>query len=56
MITNLLQSIGVVFAILIVVALAIVSMYISYILAIGVIILSLLFITYHVISSVKECK
>ena len=56
MITNLLQAIGVVFAILIVAAVAIVSMYISYLVGIGVVILSLIFIFYHIISTVRSHK
>ena len=53
MITNLFQSVGVVFTILILAAVAIVSMYISYIVGIGIVILTLVFITYHIISTVR---
>lgn len=54
MITNLFQSIGVVFTLLIIAAVAIVSMYISYILGIGIVILTLVFITYHIISTLRK--
>jgi len=53
MITSLFQSIGVVFTLLIIVAVVLVSMYISYLLGIGVIILSLVFITYHILATLK---
>lgn len=56
MITNLFQSIGVVFTILIIVAITIVSMYLSYILGIGIVILTLIFITYHILSILKSHK
>lgn len=56
MITNLFQSIGVVFTILIIAAITIVSMYLSYILGIGIIILTLIFITYHILSILKSHK
>jgi hypothetical protein len=56
MITNLFQSVGVVFTILILAAVAIVSMYISYIVGIGIVILTLVFITYHIVSTVRSHK
>lgn len=56
MITNLFQSIGVVFTILIIAAITIVSMYLSYILGIGIVILTLIFITYHILSILKSHK
>jgi hypothetical protein len=56
MITNLFQSIGVVFTLLIIAAIAIVSMYISYIVGIGIVILSLVFIVYHILSITRAGK
>jgi len=56
MITNLFQSIGIVFTLLILAAVAIVSMYLSYIIGIGIVILTLIFITYHIISIVRSHK
>lgn len=56
MITNLFQSVGIVFTILILAAIAIISMYLSYILGIGIVILTLLFIVYHIVSTVKSQK
>lgn len=56
MITNLFQSIGILFTILICAAVAIVSMYVSYILGIGVVIFTLLFIIYHIVSTVRRHK
>lgn len=56
MITNLFQSIGIVFTILIIAAITIVSMYISYILGIGIVILTLIFVTYHIVSTIRRHK
>ena len=56
MITNLFQSVGILFTILIIAAIAIVSMYLSYILGIGIVILTLLFIIYNILSTVKSQK
>lgn len=56
MITTLLQSVGVVFTILILAAVALVSMYISYVVAVGVVIVSLLFITYHALTVIRKNK
>jgi uncharacterized membrane protein YdfJ with MMPL/SSD domain len=56
MIKNLFQSVGIVFTLLIIAAVAIVSMYMSYILGIGIVILTLIFITYHIVSTVRNHK
>ena len=53
MITNLFQSVGIVFTLLIIAAVAVVSMYISYILGIGIVILTLVFVVYHILSILK---
>lgn len=56
MITNLFQAIGIVFTILIVAAITLVSMYISYILGIGIVILTLIFVTYHIVATIRGSK
>lgn len=56
MITNLFQSVGVVFTILIIAAIALISMYISYIVGIGIVILTLIFIVYHSLSIIKKSR
>lgn len=56
MITTLFQSIGVVFTLLILAAVAIVSLYISYVIGIGVVILSLIFIIYHILKIIRMNK
>lgn len=54
MIANLFQSVGIVLLGLIVVIATIALIYLSYVLAIGVIVAALIFITYHVIATVKN--
>lgn len=54
MITNLFQSVGIVFTLLIIVAVTVISMYLSYILGIGVVVLALVFIIYHVLSTIRS--
>lgn len=56
MITNLFQSLGILFSILICVAVTAVVMYLSYILGIGLVIASLLFVIYHIVSLVRRHK
>lgn len=56
MITKLLQSIGIVFTLLIVVAVCLISMYLSYVLGIAAVITALVFITYHILSITKSHK
>lgn len=50
MVSRMLKSVGVVMTMLVFCALAIVTMYISYLLGIALLIGALLFITYHVLS------
>lgn len=54
MISNLFQSIGIVVLLILIVVTTVAFMYISYILAIGGIVLILIFITYHIISTVRR--
>ena len=54
MITDLFQSVGILFCILICVAIVAVVMYLSYILGIGLVIAGLLFVIYHIVSLMKR--
>ena len=53
MITTMFQAIGVVLTLLVIVVIAVVSMYLSYILGIGIILITLSFVVYHVLSTLK---
>ena len=53
MITNLFQSLGVVFSILVLIIFTVVILYLSYVLVIGIAILSLIFIVYKLLSIAK---
>lgn len=54
MITNLFQSIGVVFTLVIIAVIAVISMYFSYLIGIGIVLITLVFITYHILSVLKN--
>lgn len=56
MITDVFQSIGIVLTIFVIVAIGLVTMYISYILGIGIIIITSVFIVYHILTTVKRHK
>jgi len=51
---KLLQSIGVVFTLMVIVAIAIMAMYLSYILGIGILLAGLVFIIYHVLKAIPD--
>ncbi len=56
MIANLLQAIGAVLTLMVITAAVIASMYISYVLGIAAVIVTLVFITYHILSTLKSHK
>lgn len=56
MITNLFQSVGIVFTLLIIAVIAVISMYLSYLIGIGIVIITLVFITYHIVSTIRSHK
>jgi hypothetical protein len=56
MIANLLQSIGIVFTLLIIAFVVVISMYLSYIIGVSIVIIALIFITYHITSALKKNK
>jgi glucose uptake protein GlcU len=56
MIGNLFQSIGIVLVIVIFTITTIAALYVSYVLAIGVLICALIFVVYHMLSMAKSQK
>jgi hypothetical protein len=54
MIINIFQSIGVVFTMVLVAIIALLFIYFSYILGIGFIIITLIFVIYHIITAMKH--
>lgn len=54
MLTNLLQSIGIVFSLILLVALVLVTFYFSYILAIGILLIGLIYIVYQAVGMFRQ--
>jgi hypothetical protein len=48
------QSIGIVFSLILLVVVTLATLYLSYIVGIGLVILSLVYITYHLLKTVKS--
>lgn len=56
MITNFFQSIGIVIVMVLLVVVTIMTLYVSYILGIGLVITALIFIVYQSLKTIKDCK
>lgn len=54
MFVNLMQTIGVVFSLLLIVVITIMIMYVSYIVGIGLLVIAFTFITYHILASLRD--
>lgn len=52
--TNLIQSLGIVFSIVLLIVISLATLYISYIVAIGVLLVGAVYITYNLVSTVKQ--
>ena len=51
---NFLQSVGIVFTVIVVALLALVSLYVSYLFALGILLLGLVWVTYKLVSLYNE--
>ena len=51
---NVFQSIGIVFTVIVIALLALVSLYVSYLLALGVLLIGLVWVTYQLVSLFNE--
>ena len=51
---NVFQSIGIVFTVIVIALLALVSLYVSYLLALGILLIGLIWVTYQLVSLFNE--
>ena len=51
---NIFQSIGIVFTVIVIALLALVSLYVSYLLALGILLIGLIWVTYQLVSLFNE--
>jgi len=54
MVSTLLQTVGVVFTSVLLVVTVVVTMYFSYLLGVGILLVGLLFVVYHLLSMLKK--